>query len=368
MRILQLSSARAFGGGERHVADLANGLLSRGHDVFAAVRPASPLTQELRVSAANITTFNLRNALDAFSAGKLARLVREREIQIVHAHVARDYPLAAYAVWRNRGSKLVLTRHVLFPLKRLHSLTFSRAARVVAVSAAVQRALIAQHLLPTERIEVIHNGIDVARFGRATATEITAFRNRWRIAEDALLIGSVGELTPLKGHGEFLQAAAIVRQRFPKTQFLIAGLDASHGERNLAELRAQIKRLGLADSVRLLDWVDDLACLYQALDIFVSASHTESFGLAIAEAMASSTPVIATATEGAAEIIENEISGQLAPVGNVEALATAIGELVLDGSKRSLFGDSGRARIEHLFSLERMLSATEQLYQQVIEE
>lgn len=365
MRILQLSSARAFGGGERHVADLANGLALRGHELVAVLRPASPLAHELRIPDANVTTFRLRNALDAFSARKLARLVRERDIQIVHAHMARDYPLAAYAVRRNRSSKLVLTRHVLFPLNRLHSLTFSHAARVVAVSTAVRRALMTQQLLPAERITVIHNGIDTTRFGQKSSDDRINFRNQWMVAEDAVLVGSVGELTPLKGHAEFLQAAAIILQRLPKTRFLIAGLDAAPGKPNLAALNEQIARLGLADSVRVLGWVEDLASMYQALDVFVSASHTESFGLAIAEAMASGTPVVATATDGASEIIENEITGRLVPPGNVDALAEAISNLVLDEQKRILFRDSGRARIEQSFSLEQMLSATEELYEQI---
>jgi L-malate glycosyltransferase len=368
LRILQLSSARAFGGGERHLADLANGLAKRGHEVFAALRPASPLVPELALSAANISTFRLLNALDAFSARKLARLVREREIQIVHAHMARDYPLAAYAVRSNRGSKLVVTRHVLFPLNRLHSLTLSRAARMIAVSTGVQRALVAQQLLPSQLIVVIHNGIETSRFGNTPRQDQIDFRKQWGIAEDAVLVGTVGELTPLKGHFEFLQAAAIILRSFPAAQFLIAGVDAAPGTPHLKELKKEISRLGLADSVRIIGWVEDLACLYQALDIFVSASHSESFGLAIAEAMASGTPVVATSTEGATEIIENEISGKLAPIGSVDALAGAIAGLIKNESKRAQFGDSGKVRIESTFSLERMVSATEDLYRQVLGE
>lgn len=368
LRILQLSSARAFGGGERHLADLANGLAQRGHEVFAALRPGSPLVPELDLAASNISTFRLLNALDAFSARKLARLVREREIQIVHAHMARDYPLAAYAVRRNRSCKLVVTRHVLFALNRLQSLTLAHASRVIAVSNAVQRALTAQQLLPAQRIVVVHNGINAARFGKATAADQLTFRSARNIPAEAMLIGSVGELTPLKGHGDFLEAAAIILRSFPTAQFLIAGLDAAPGMPHLTALKKQIASLGLADSVRVIGWVEDLACLYQTLDVFVSASHTESFGLAIAEAMASGAPVVATATEGAAEIIEDEVSGILTPIGNVDALAAAIEGLMRNEPRRSQLGDSGKARIESTFSLERMISATGELYRQVLVE
>src|SRR5215210_1087636 len=98
MRILHINSARTFGGGERHTADLANALARRGHEVFAAAPPGSPLVAELkRVPAENVFEMPLRNALDVQSAIELARRVREREIEIIHAHVARDYLLAALA-------------------------------------------------------------------------------------------------------------------------------------------------------------------------------------------------------------------------------------------------------------------------------
>jgi glycosyltransferase involved in cell wall biosynthesis len=102
LRILQISSAQSLGGGERHLADLANGLARRGHDVYVALRPKSPLIKELAgLVNKNITTLPLRNSLDAISARDLSRLVRRNKIQIVHAHMARDYPLAAYAARAN---------------------------------------------------------------------------------------------------------------------------------------------------------------------------------------------------------------------------------------------------------------------------
>ncbi len=94
LKILQISSAQTLGGGERHLADLANGLAARGHEVCAALRPNSPLISELKkIPRENITTLSLRNALDAKSARDLSKMVRRYQIQIVHAHMARDYPL-----------------------------------------------------------------------------------------------------------------------------------------------------------------------------------------------------------------------------------------------------------------------------------
>ncbi len=102
LKILHVSSARAHGGGERHLADLARGLARRGHEVYAALREDSPLRAELLSSLPpqNIFTLPLKGALDLPSALKLARLAREHEIDILHAHLARDYPPAALAARR----------------------------------------------------------------------------------------------------------------------------------------------------------------------------------------------------------------------------------------------------------------------------
>src|SRR5215813_85620 len=147
LNILQISSAQAFGGGERHLVDLSNELARRGHDVFAIVRPGSPLVPRLmQLSPEHIQRLPLQNALDVRSANQLAAFVKRHNIDIVHAHMARDYSLAAFATRRNPTAKLIVTRHVLFRLKRLHSHVLARASRVIAVSEAVARELRKQNL------------------------------------------------------------------------------------------------------------------------------------------------------------------------------------------------------------------------------
>src|SRR5262249_33773728 len=145
MRILQINSAREIGGGERHLVDLINTLSGHGHKVFAAVNLESPLVPELStLRRENIFQLPLRNWWNLRSAMELSKFVRARQIEIVHAHVARDYPLAALATGRT-NARLVLTRHVLFPLNRIHRLTLRRTAKVIAVSEAVTESLYRQN-------------------------------------------------------------------------------------------------------------------------------------------------------------------------------------------------------------------------------
>jgi glycosyltransferase involved in cell wall biosynthesis len=370
LKILQISSAQSLGGGERHLADLAHGLARRGHDIHVAFRPNSPLLDELKdLPQENVTRLPLRNSLDVGSARHLSTLVRRKEIQIVHAHMARDYPLAAYAVRGNPEARLIVTRHVLFPLNRLHRITLSRAARIIAVSQAVASQLRSDRITPAEKISVVLNGIDADKFKKARAEfDRRKFLRNWELPDETLLVGTVGELTPLKGQKEFLLAAARIAKQYANAYFVIAGIDHSPENKNRELLARLIVELNLTDRVRLVGWLEDLAQLYCALDVFVSASHTESFGLAIAEAMASGTPVVATETAGAKEIIQDGVTGLLGPVADVDRLTESILTLLKDKGRRLQIGMDAQEAVSMQFSLERMIDETEEIYRAIIEE
>jgi glycosyltransferase involved in cell wall biosynthesis len=369
LKILQISSAQSLGGGERHLADLANGLADRGHEVCLALRPNSPLVGELRrVAKENITTLPLRNALDTKSARELSKLVRKNQIQIVHAHMARDYPLAAYAVRQNKAPRLIVTRHVLFRMNRLHRITLSGAARIIAVSEAVASQLRSDRVAPPEKISVVLNGIDTTRFAEAKRKfDRTQFFRDWNLPNDCLLVGTVGELTPLKGQSEFLQAAAQLLKQHQNLVFFIAGIDHSRDNKNRLALERLIGELKLTEHVRLVGWLKDLAQLYCALDVFVSTSHTESFGLAIAEAMTSGAAVVATETGGAREIIQPGQTGLLVPIGEVDRLARAVLDLLDDKNRRVRLGTAAQQSVATKFSVERMIDETEEIYRTEIE-
>ena len=283
--------------------------------------------------------------------------------------MARDYPLAAYAARTNAASSLIITRHVLFPLSRLHRITLSRAARIIAVSQAVASRLETDAIVPAEKISVVLNGIDTARFSKAKAEfNRRQFLESWKLPADSLLVGSVGELTSLKGQEEILRAAQLLLKQLPQTHFIIAGVDHSQEKQHRTRLEQLIKELNLTTHVSLVGWLDDLAELYCALDVFVSASHTESFGLAIAEAMASGIAVVATETEGASELIGTGETGLLVPIGNVDRLVESILLLLEDKEKRIRLSGAAQHAAAANFSLERMIAETEAIYRAELQE
>ncbi len=218
------------------MADLINGLAGRGHEVFLAAPADSPFRGKTGLPAENIFPVNVRSALDISAARQLAALIKTHRIEIVHAHVARDYFPVSLAARLGRlaqaagGTKFVLTRHVLFPMKTLHRFALANVSRVIAVSKAVADQLTEERVFAPEKIVHIANGIDISHWRDAPHEDLRAgFRSSHGIPPGAPMVGAVGELKKLKGQEDLLLAAEMILQRFPETYFVIAGADNSGG-------------------------------------------------------------------------------------------------------------------------------------------
>ena len=349
MRILQVCSVTTFGGGERHLADLSHALADRGHEVYAASVPGSPLSAELSFLQPNALALSRLNYVKNVTS--LAAFVRAHRIEIVHAHAARDYHLAALAVRLAAHGRLVLTRHALFPLRGINKHLLGSASRVIAVSHAVAGSLRQNGVIESSKITVIHNGIETDRFEKS-------------VKGDELVIGTVGHLAPIKGQDVFVRAAAIVWAQRRDVRFVIIGEDKSPHMNYRRSLEKLIAKLGV--TVDMPGWQDDVPAFLTSLALFVSAARSEPFGLAIVEAMAAGLPVIATASEGALEIIEDGHNGKLVPTSNPESLARVINDLLDNPHERSRLGCNAQIAARERFSLQRMTTDTERVYREVL--
>lgn len=365
MRILQVSSAKNFGGGERHLVDLCRGLQERGHEVFAAIRPTCEWQNRLDfLPAANILSVSIRNSFGVLSAIRMADFARENKIDIMHAHVARDYIPTSIACMTAKDTKFVLTRHVLFPLKPFNRFALTNVAAAIGVSDAVGVAL--RSVFPREKISVIPNGIDLRGFRDDDGGEAgRRFRAFHGIPLDVPLVTTLGELKELKGQRDFILAANEISKSVENCRFVIVGVDNTIEKKFRRDLRRLVSVFGLEDRFIWLDWLDDTAPFYAATDVFVSPSHSESFGLAILEAMARGKAVVATETEGAKQLLGDH--GKLVRINDPAELAAAVTEVLSNDDLRNQMGDSGSRTAAERYPLESMLDATEMLYRKVTE-
>ncbi len=366
MRILHISSVNTFGGGERHLIDLTRGLSERGHEIFVALRPTNEWQERFDfLPPENIFHASIRNSFGIFSAQRIAKFISEKNIEIIHAHAARDYIPASLVCRLTKNSKFVLTRHVLFPMKPFHRFTLSNLSRAIAVSPAVERIL--QPIIPKRKIEIIPNGINTENLtDEERKKRREEFRFLHNIPFDAQVVGTIGELKELKGQRDFVLAANEIAKRGDSAFFVVVGKDNATNQPFRRELKRLVKVFGLKERFLWLDWVEDMPGLLAGLDVFVSASHSESFGLAILEAMTNKTPIVATETEGAKELLQNNETGLLVPVRNPLKLAEGIESLLKSAEKRETFAKKAQSFAEKHFSLDEMIEKTESLYKEIL--
>ncbi len=366
MKILQISSAKHYGGGERHFVDLCRGLQEKGHEVFAILRPTCQWQDRLDfLPKENIFAVSIRNSFGIFSSKRIANVIRRKNIEIVHAHVARDYFPVGLACRIVKGPKFVLTRHVLFPMKAFYRFALNNLSKAIAVSRGVEENL--QALFPKEKVVIISNGIETKSFSKDDRQkQRDAFRFEHNIPFDAHFIGTLGELKELKGQRDFVLAAKITAEKFPQAYFAIVGKDNSSNQSFRRELKRLVKVFGLTDHFIWLNWVEDTANFLSALDVYVSPSHSESFGLATLEAMADQTPIVATETAGTKELLRNDESGLLVPIKDPVSLAESVNKLLADENMRIKLSENALLRAQEKFSLQKMIDETEKTYQDLI--
>jgi len=222
------------------------------------------------------------------------------------------------------------------------------------VSRAVAESLYSQSVFDAKKVVTIHNGINLTQFASVEARQASSQKFR---------VGTAGHIAPIKGQEDFVRAAAIVIQNHPDVEFVMAGEDKSRSRANRMALEKLIRELGLEENVTLIGWVDDMPQFLSTLDLFVSSARSEPFGLAIVEAMAAGVPVVATASEGALEIIDDQRSGRLVPIGDLPSMAKVIDQLINDATERRRLAQNAKAVAREQFSLERMVERTEEVYE-----
>ena len=365
MRVLQVNSAKGWGGGEVHCLSLCEELQRAGCEVILACRPSTPLA--LRAAQAGIETLLLpcQSDFDLLSAWHLAQFCRHRQIEIVHAHQVRDYLITYFAHLRGARFRRVLTRHVLYPMPRslLYRRVLADVDAVIAVSAMARDGMLRHPGISAERTTIIHTGI---RTGEFLDAEPQGWRHEFHIPPGAGIIGTVGTLSPQNGQAVLLRALPMVLSRHPHAAIALVGHDS--GERAyLPEMTRLAISLGIERSVYFLGPREDLPGVLCEFDLFALPSLSESFGLALVEAMAAGRPVIASAIGGLREVVLHRETGLLVPPNDPRALAAAISRLLEYPEIAAEYARAGQQRALAQFDLSVMVEKTLEVYRRVLE-
>ncbi len=373
INLLQVVNGLAIGGAEKKLLELVKHLDKKRYKIIVcSIGQGGPLQKDFEALNLDVVVCHKRNKFDLSLISKVARLIRECEIDLVQTTLLLADLVGAFAArwsglrppvisWEtvSHGENDILrtkSRHVW-----AYKAAMKRVDKIVAVSREIQTSLIQRRGIPPEKIELIHYGVDLRKFTRRNGTFDK--RGELNIPGDRIVIGTVARAEPYKGVAYLQQAAVQLVQQYPKLDFVFVG-DGSL--RN--ELETVVRGLGLSRRIRFLGFRNDVHEIMNAFDIFVLPSLTEGLPNVILEAMASCKPVVATAVGGIPEAVVDGETGLLIPPGDAAAIVRAIKRLLSHNQAALRMGEAGRKRVEELFSLQREVSSFDHLYQRLLSE
>ena len=357
LTVVHVDTERGWRGGERQVLWLAEGMRDRGHRAILVARPDDELATRAATRSLEVIEITPHGELDLVAALRLRRAIARNHARIVHAHTAHAAALAAIAT-AGRSTKVVVARRVDFPLRRNLGtrLKYGRAHAVIAVSSAVAR-IVAEGGAPRARIHVVPDGVDLSRRVAPASSDVLQSLG---VAPENPLVVQVAALVPHKDPLTFVRAMAVVRQRVPQVRALLVGEGPL---RPTAE--AEIRRLGLEQTVRLTGFRPDADALLAAARVATLSSAEEGLGSVLLDAMAFGVPIAATRAGGIPEIIEHGTTGLLSPPGDDAVLGEHIARLLADRAVAASMIARARERVVE-FSVDRMVERTVEVYASVL--
>lgn len=340
--------------------EAARGLVERGHRVVVVTRPDDRMATRCAQAGIDFVGMALRHEFDLGSMRRLARLARDRNLDVVHVHKGIPHAIALGASYLGTRYALVVNRGVSFPLALGSRIKYrsARVQRVVTVCEHIRQVVISSGKLPPDKVEVVYAGVDLTRFDpdRCDGSKV---RNELAIDAEAHLVGHVG-MRDWKGWKELLRAFPAVRERHPGAHLLLVGCSSDRQRQAVQETAAE---MGLGDHVSVTLARADMPDVLCACDIVVDPSWAGT-GITgtIREAMALAKPVVATSVAGNPELVEHGSSGLLIEPRDVPSLAAAIGRLLDEPSFAERLGRNAQRRVRKRFSTDVRISRLEKVY------
>ncbi|HVC95459.1 MAG TPA: glycosyltransferase [Pirellulales bacterium] len=364
LRLALCTTELAPGGAERCLVELATRLdRNRFEPVVYSLAPEPPgpgrsLVERLMAEGVEMHFLGGRGIRSAPGVcRRLARLLKAQRAEVLqtflfHANLIGRVAAGRAGVPRVVCGLRVAERRANWHL-RLDRWTTRRVDQYVCVSQAVRDFSIAQGRLVRERMVVIPNGVDLTRFDRAPAADLT----RAGVPAGRRVVTYVGRLDRQKGLSGLLDGARSWLDRLSEHDLLLVGDGPQR-----SELEAEVRRLELAERVHFTGWRDDVAEILRASRLLVLPSRWEGMPNVVLEAMAARLPVVATDVEGVRELLGSQAGAQTVARGDMPAFADRIVGIMSDPALAARLGDENRARAESCFSLDAMIASYCALY------
>lgn len=362
-RVLHLSTARTWRGGEQQLAYLVEELASLGVEQCVVCAAGSAMESKCEHLGVERHTMRMLGSFDPSGAHRLARFAKLWQADLLHTHDSHGHSKAVLAnTLFGMNLPLVVARRVDFPISSGLSARWKyghpSVKRILCVSKAI-KAITARGLKDPSVLHTVYSGIDLARFKDGPDGRL---RTELGLAANLPLVGNVAALAPHKDLFTFIRMAKRLAAKLQEVHFVLVGKGALR-----AELEAFNEAQGLTGKLTFLGFRNDVERLLPELDVLVMTSRTEGLGTSILDAFAAGVPVVATAAGGIPELVDDGDSGLLCTVADDAALAAAA-ERVLDD--RTLRRELVRGATRKLqgFTKKAMAQGTLKQYQDMLSE
>ena len=365
--VMYLVETLNVGGTETQLVQVALRLHAMSVPVtVACLCPEGPLLEVLQKAGIPVVEFPKGKTLLSLhglcQVLRLTLFLRRGGFRVLHSYDLLGNLLGVPAAWLARMPVIISSRRYLADVQwyrpwrnKVICLIYRLSTHVLVNAAAVRDLLVQRDGVPEEKIRILYNGVDVARFAGARPDRqllLPAAGSRSK------LIAVVANMYVLrKGHTCLIAAAARICREVPDTIFVLIGDGPQR-----PTLERQVREAGLERNFLFVGRRKDVPELLACCHLSVLPSETEALPNSVLEAMAAGLPVVATSVGGIPEIIEDGLTGLLVPPGNPQALAEAVICLLQDSCLATRLANAGQERVRAQFGFDRLLGALGQLY------
>ena len=361
MKILHLSTARTWRGGEQQVSYLYQGLEAKGCQQCIITPYDSKMALHAKQRDYVYKELRKKTFFTFQAVFQIDKFCQSFKPDIIHCHDAKAHSIAFFLTrFFSYPYKVLVSRRVDFPIR---SNWFSKMKYrdknmlgYLCVSSAIKKIL--EQDLGYKNFVVIHDGIDINRFSKPPSGKL---RKVLGVDQSCLLIGCVAALAPHKDYFTLIKSISLLKKSL-KQPFKVAIIGTGS---LLSRLENEIKRLNLKDSISILGQRHDVPELLADLDLFLLTSKEEGLCQTLLEAMAAKVPIVATRAGGIPEIIEDQKNGLLADVGHTQDLAKHIKYLLKNPPISKLLAQEGWKKVQN-FSYQKMAEQTFEIYQKTL--
>jgi glycosyltransferase involved in cell wall biosynthesis len=363
--IVQITGDSTASGVPRHVTILAQELKKRGHRV-TVICPPGPLVKRLEALRVKTEVIAMGSPLDRRADHKIRAVLARVRPDVTHCHGLRGGWLGRLAARKLKNIAIVYTEHLWTKDYHLANRVWEEfqirglgimdkfTDMTIAVSGAVKNFLLSHNIVPDRQVIVIPNMLD---------PDFIGLKKYHKPAGVPQIIGSIGSLNIQKGYLVLLKALKILEEKKLPVDWRCQLIGAGPLEKTM---RKRIEKYRLAPKVSLKLSTDSVAEAMRHFSCYVQNSRTESFGLAVIEAMSLGVPVITTNRGALPEIVCNKETGLIVPYGQPEKLAQAMAKILTDRRLAEDLGENGCRAALKKFATKPIVDRIEKIYHKAI--